>query len=255
MANRPDVYTPWGSQTWQQNGDQWSQNISLSPQQQAALDSQMAVTTGRSKAAEGLLGQATGSFEQPLDYDGVVQGADRMGTGAGNDWRQKGQDAALEFMRPQQERRKSSLESQLANQGLTRGSEAWNAEIQRDSDQTTRDGLQAFDSGRNETGQMFDQEMRAGGFNQQLRQQNIAELMQQRSQPLNELNALLTGQQVNSPNMPTFNTAGKAETPQLLNAANAGYDASMDAFNAKQQGTAGIMQGVGSIAGAAAMFF
>lgn len=337
VANRPNVYTPWGSQTWQRNGDQWTQNNQLSPQQQNALDSQMAVTQGRSQAAQGLLGQATRSFSSPMGYSGIASGGgplnsqqaqsgfdgggnvqrgfsmggdvqSRMGATAG-DWRQRGQDAALSFMRPQQEQRQAALESQLSNQGLTRGSQAWNTEMMRNADQTTRDSLQAFGAGQSEAGQLFSQDLQggqfanqaqaqrygqnqgqaafnnqaqgqqfsqgqaqggfanqaaqqnnmanlqAGNFNQQLRQQQIAERLQQRNQPLNELNSLLGGQQINSPNMPTFNLGGKAENPQLMNAANQGYQANMDSFNAQSAGRSGMMQGIGSLAAAAAMAF
>ena len=29
VANRPNINTPWGKQEWTQNGDQWTQNITL----------------------------------------------------------------------------------------------------------------------------------------------------------------------------------------------------------------------------------
>jgi len=504
-ANRVNANTPWGSQTWQQNGDQWTQNINLSPEQQAALDSQQNVTLGRSQAAQGLLGQATSSFQSPMDYSGVAEGSGRMEpqqaqssfdptrgvqsginysgpiqsrvnpagqiqTGLGNtgqiqsglgdagqiqsgvnqsgniqtglgyfgrvqsgfgpagqvqtslggspnDWRQQGQDAALAFMKPQQEQRQAALETQLANQGLTRGSQAWNTEMQRNSDQTTRDQLQAFGAGQSESAQLFGQNqaqgqfanqaqgqqysqalgrgdfanqaqaqrfsqglaggqfanqaqnqqqnlafnqgqfanqaqgqqfgqnqaqgqfantaqnqqfnqavaggqfvntaqnqqhaqnsadmqaanqaqsqlfgqnqtqaqfaneaqaqeyaqnqstgqfanqaasqnnaanLQAGNFNQQLRQQQIAEMQQQRNQPLNELNALQSGQQIQNPNMPSFNQAGLAQTPQILNAANMGYQSQMDAYNARQAQNTGLMNGVTGLAGATAPYW
>lgn len=87
-----------------------------------------------------------------------------------------------------------------------------------------------------------------------LRQQAIAEQAQQRGMSLNEMNALLTGQQVNMPSMPSFNTSGRAETPQLLQAANLGYQGSLDTYNAQQQQLANQMSGLGSIASTAMMF-
>src|SRR5512139_136307 len=68
-ANRPDLYTPWGSQTWQSaagvdpaTGEpitNWFSEIQLSPEQQVALDDQMAIQGGRSQAALGMLDRAT----------------------------------------------------------------------------------------------------------------------------------------------------------------------------------------------------
>lgn len=435
-ANRPNQITPWGQQTWSSTPGadgqkQWTQTTTLSPQQQEALDSQMAVSTGRSKAAEGLLGQATNSFKSPLDYSGMEQGATHLdspgmgtlpgaapraqgvgaapqaqglysfggpiksdvgfnqvtagsvGGGGGSsgplkyemdhtagDWRQRAQDAALKFQEPLNQQRTSGLESQLANMGLTRGSEAWNTEMRNNADQTMRNQYQAFGAGQSEAnmlfnqdlqssqftnnarGQQFDQsyrnaalgqqagianaqnsltaqgmnnqnallaaqfgnnaqsqgfqqnlqgqgfnnqvgqqnfqnnmagqafnnqagqqnfqndlslaqagdqqaqqklamQMQTGRYNQNIRQNQIAEAQQKRNQPLNELNALLSGQQIQSPSMPSFTNSGVAPGTNYSGAANQTYQAQMDAFNAKNQGLSGLMSGVSGLAGAA----
>lgn len=257
-ANRPTLNTPWGSQTWQaspttdpatgQAVTSWTSSINLSPQQQQALDAQMAVQTGRSQAAQDMLGRATESMGTPLDYSGVSAGADRI-DGDYNAWRQKGQDAALEFQKPLQEQRRQSLETQLANMGVTRGSEAWNREMMRINDQDTRDNLQAFTAGQQEAQLGLNSALKAGSFNQQLRQQDIAEMYQQRQQPLNELNALLTGQQVNSPQMPGFTNAGAAQPVQALSAANMQYQAGLDSYNAENAMFGNLMSGGLSAAG------
>lgn len=458
-ANRPDITTPWGTQTWTptptydpttgQTVQKWAQNITLSPEQQAALDSQMRIQQGRSDAAEQLLGQATSAFQSPVDYSNLpqggqsvnaaqLQGAAQWGgnpvsglSGAGDvsylngipgkiqqsvqfkdvggnsvaagsasagraaaskgvqydmnstagDWRQRAQGAALQFQQPLIDRRRAALESQLSNMGLTRGSEAWNAEMQRDSDQAMRDQLQAFGAGQSEANMLFNQDLassqfrnaaqqqdfnqslsneqmalqasianaanttqagiasanlaqqaqiannanilagaqfgnqsqqqmfnqllagnqfnnqaqaqafgqkaadatfqnqaaqqnfqnqmtaagfnnqaalqqqnagiQAGQYNQQLRQQNLSEQLAQRAQPLNELNALLTGQQVGMPQMPSFNTAQASQATNYMGAAQNQYQAALDAQN-MQAGMAGnLMGGLFSLGGAA----
>lgn len=257
-ANRPTLNTPWGSQTWSadkqidpatgQEVTSWTSNINLSPQQQAALDSQMAVQTGRSQAAQDMLGRATDAMGKPIDYSGVSAGADRL-DGDYSAWRQKGEDAALAFQAPLQEQRRQSLESQLANMGVTRGSEAWTREMSRLNDQDTRDNLQAFSAGRDEAQFGLDSSLKTGTFNQNLRQQDIAEMYQQRQQPLNELNSLLTGQQVNSPQMPTFTGAGAAQPTQYLTAANNQYQAGLDAYNAESANFSNLLGGATGVAG------
>jgi hypothetical protein len=87
-----------------------------------------------------------------------------------------------------------------------------------------------------------------------LRQQAIAEQAQRRGMSLNEMNALLTGQQVSMPNMPSFNQAGISQTPQLMDAAKNQYSAAMDAYNAQQQQQANMMGGLTSLASTAMMF-
>lgn len=257
-ANRPTLNTPWGSQTWDatksidpatgQEVTSWTSNIKLSPQQQAALDAQMGVQTGRSQAALDMLGRATDSMGQPLDYSGVSEGADRL-SGDYSEWRQKGQDAALAFQAPLQAQRQQALESQLANMGVTRGSEAWNREMMRLNDQDARDNLQAFAAGQQEAQLGLNTDLKTGAFNQQLRQQDIAELYQQRQQPLNELNALLTGQQVNSPQMPGFTNAQAAQPVQALTAANNQYQAGLDAYNAESANFSNLLGGATGVAG------
>ena len=64
-ANRPTQNTPWGQSSWQASAGvdpatgqpitNWTQNITLDPSQQQALDSQMAIQQGRSDIAQGML--------------------------------------------------------------------------------------------------------------------------------------------------------------------------------------------------------
>jgi hypothetical protein len=372
-ANRPTLNTPWGSQTWDTSSavdpatgkpvTQWTSNINLTPEQQAALDSQQNIQQGRSNAAETLLGQATSNFQKPIDWNslpaqagsvtpgqmgtsptgadatvrnldaptssrpfsfGVDQGNIQTSVGATPEAvRQQAQDAVWNAQKGGLDQQRSDLENQLANQGLSRGSEAWNREETRMDDAYARARLQAVDAGRQEAAQMFGQNLQsgqftnaaqaqdfgqdfqnagmnnqaiqqqfaqdmsgktfenqgqqqefqnlmslaqqgdkqalqqlqmqisAGGFNNQNRQQAIAEMLQQRGTTLNELNALLTGQQVNMPQMQNFSQASKSETPDLMGAAQNQYSASMDAFNAKQAQIGQLAQ----LGGSAAMMF
>jgi hypothetical protein len=99
------------------------------------------------------------------------------------------------------------------------------------------------------------------GLNQQfadaqnrLRQQAIAEQMQRRGMSLNEMNALLSGQQVSMPNMPSFAAAQRSETPNILGATQMGYDAALGAVNA-QNAAFGNLLGAGAQLGSAAFMF
>jgi hypothetical protein len=86
----------------------------------------------------------------------------------------------------------------------------------------------------------------------QARQQAIAEMAQQRGMPLNELNALLTGQQVSTPQMPSFAQATGAQPLQSLAAAQAQgtYNQNQQKLDAAGQPDIGSLIGTGaSIAG------
>ena len=84
--------------------------------------------------------------------------------------------------------------------------------------------------GQNE--QMFGNEMVMANYQNQLRQQSMAEEMQRRGFTLNEINAVMSGQQVGMPSMPGFTNATKSETPQYLEAGNMGYQAALQQSSA-----------------------
>jgi len=97
--------------------------------------------------------------------------------------------------------------------------------------------------------QNFQQQQAQSNQQTQLRQQQIAEEMQKRGFSLNEINAIISGQQVAMPTMPGFNQATKSEGVQSLSAAQMQGQSALDAYNAKQQATQGMMSGIGSMAG------
>ena len=100
----------------------------------------------------------------------------------------------------------------------------------------------------------YNQNMQSAEYAQRLRQQSIAEEQQRRGFSLNEMNAILNGQQVNMPGMPAFQGAQRSEAVQYNQAAQNQYQASMDAYNAKQAQTQSMMGGLTSMAGTAMMF-
>jgi hypothetical protein len=102
---------------------------------------------------------------------------------------------------------------------------------------------------------MFGQEQQAGGFNQQaaqqqaeyankIRQQGIQEEMTKRGLSLNEMNAIISGQQVQNPQFEQFNQAGIAQTPQYMNAAQMQGNFDQAAQQSQQAGF-GSMLGLG----------
>lgn len=419
FANRPTINTPFGSQSWTTSATvdpstgqpvtAWTQNTSLAPGLESALNDQMALQAGRSQLAGGFMGRVGQEYAQPFDWRGLPQMAQLNGpaqvgtsvadytpgltasvnqqglrqnfdpmTGAlartvqgegvqrglqtgdnpalpqfDSSYRDTVAQSLMERMVPVHERQQNQLETQLANQGFTVGSEGfkramdelqqrqaserYNAldaagqEAQRlfqmgmgarqqafqedvtggqfsnaAANQAFQQGLagnqfqnqatqQAFNQamGANQAfnqaaGQQFQQELAGNqfrnqalgqasaldiarmnaqnqamaqqqalnqqyaAFQNQLRQQAIAEQMQRRGMSLNEMNALLSGQQVSMPQMPSFMAAQRAETPNILGATQMGYDAALGAYNAQQAGNANMLGGLFSL-GTAAM--
>lgn len=81
-ANRVDQYNPWGSITWNQDpSGHWTQTESLTPDAQAALQSQIDITNGRSQAAQGMLGSVQNAYSQPFnapDFNSYLQGVNAV---------------------------------------------------------------------------------------------------------------------------------------------------------------------------------
>jgi hypothetical protein len=112
-------------------------------------------------------------------------------------------------------------------------------------------GQQAFGQNLAANQQNFGQDLSAAQFQNQNRQQALAEEAYRRGLPLNELNALLTGQQVGAPQMPSFSQSGMASPTNYLGAAQSQGDYSMDvakmdaAANNALMGTAGTLGAAG----------
>lgn len=258
-ANRPDQFTPFGNQTWTntptrdpttgETFNRWAQTTQLNPQSQAALDAQMGVTRSRSELAQSLTGRMQDEYSGQMDWEGFSDLAD---TPQANDQtRQRAEDAIYGRMTsrldPRYKQEEGDLRDRLYNQGLTEGDSAFQREIDNfgrgrtDAYQTAMN--ESIMGGGDEQSRLFGMEMQGAGYQNQLRQQEIAEAMQQRGFSLNEINAMLTGQQVGLPTMPNFNTAERSEGLQSLQAADMQNSADLAAFSADQAATQGMMSG------------
>ena len=285
-SNRPEMDTPWGTSSWTSQAavdpatgkpvTQWSNKVSLAGGQQDALDDQMAIQSGKSDIASGMMGRLNESYRKPYDPS-QLQGYGQVGKpgqglttdisgGAGADARTRIENSMWERMQPQQQQAQAGLEGKLQNMGLTRGSEAWNRETQRLGDQQSRERFNVMDRGLAEQqgqfgmergaaefgntaqGQGWQQGMQGAEYQTRLRQQQIAEQLQQRAIPLNELNALLTGSQVAMPGFQDFKGSTSAGGANYSGAARDQYSGAMDAYNAKQAQQQSMMQGIGGIA-------
>lgn len=185
------------------------------------------------------------------------------------------------------------LRSQLYSQGLKEGDEAYEREIRRQRESQNDARLQAQDQATiragEEASRMFgmdlsnrqnqfseatgrgafanqaaeqalrqqfgvaDQELERGNYQNQVRQQQIAEEMQRRGYSLNELNALLSGQQVQGPQFPGFNASGRGSEANFLGAAQAQGQNNLDIFNTQQANQQGTTSAAASLALALAL--
>jgi len=118
----------------------------------------------------------------------------------------------------------------LANQGIGLGSTAYGREQNLQGQRRNDLELQAALQGIN-----LDQANRSAALQEQAYIQD---------RPLNLINALRTGNQVTNPQFQQFAQQQTTAGPDLLGAAQAQYGSQMDAYNAQQAGSSGMMSGL-----------
>lgn len=285
--SNPNIYGPYGSQTVTYDGDVPTVRQTLNPNAQAALDAQQRVQMDLSnlgaqgidtaqsvlgqkfdpnlpgiKTNLGMFGEVPGApnLQKSIDLSGVAKAPLNAGM--------TGQDAIMSRLAPQLQREDALLENRLRNQGLVPGGEAYNAEVQlqsqRANDLKTQAALQgigldtqARQAGFSEqmqqaqfgnqaglTEQQAALQSQAQGYNQNLQQAQFGNTAQQqalsqrlalRNQPLNEITALMSGGQIQTPSFQGYQGQNVQAAP-VFGAAQAGADAAMQNYGINQAG-------------------
>jgi hypothetical protein len=239
--SNPNYYTPYGTQTVAFNGDQPTVTQTLTPEAQKALDEQQKGQYGLAKLGNLGVQNAQNTFNTPFSFGGQVQtGLDtsqiaKMPVNAGT----TGQQAIMSRLEPSLQRNRVSTETQLVNQGLRPGTEAYDNAIQllgqQENDARTQAVLQGIglDTGANAQG--FNQALQGGQFANTANQQALAQALTQRQTPLNEINALMSGSQVANPSFGAYQGQNVAPAP-LFAATQAKGAADLNIYNT-QTGT------------------
>lgn len=227
-ANRVNQITPYGSLTYSESGQDsqgnpmWTATQALSPDQQKLLDYQNKTSMGLGSIQDQGLGYVQNMLDKPFDTSRLPQ--EQINAG------QTAQDAIMSRLNPSFDRRQSQLETQLANQGIARGTEAF-TNAQTDLNQARNDAYtQAALQGM--------------GIGQQARQQGLQEQAFLRNEPLNTLNAVRTGAQVQGPSFVNAPQQATTQGADLLGATNAGYQAQLNTANAQNAGSSNVMNGL-----------
>jgi len=232
-ANRVNQVTPYGSLTYSesgrdsQNNPMWTATQSLSPDQQKLLDYQNQTSLGLGSIQNQGLGYVQNMLDKPFDTSQLP--ANQINAG------QTAQDAIMARLDPQFDRRQSQLETQMANQGIARGTEAYtNAQGDLNNarnDASTQAALQGM------------------GIGQQARQQGLQEQSFLRNEPLNTLNAVRTGSQVQGPQFTNVPQQATTQGADYLGATNAQYQGASGSANASNAGTSNMFGGLMNLAG------
>lgn len=232
MSN-PNIYTPYGSQTVNWAGDIPSITQKLSPEYQNIFNLQTRNQAGLGNLAQqgvsnaqGVLGSQFNPFLPAMPIN--------PGTTA--------TEAMLSRIEPQIAQSRQAMETQLANQGIMQGSEAYNnaQRIQQQQENDLR--LQAAAQGI--------------PMDMQARQQALQESGYLRELPLNEISALMSGSQVSAPQFQQFQGSQVVPAPTFAGAQASGqaanniYNQQVGSYNNLMSGLFGL--GAGGLVGAGA---
>lgn len=215
--NRDDFYT---------GEDNWTSTISLDPRAQQTLDKQFDLNDKYADLASLGLDKAWSTLSDPtLDMSKIPQRAINPG--------QTAQEAILARLNPQFAQQEEALRTRLANQGISAGSEAFGNDFRN------------FNQKRN------DAELQAALLGINLDNQNRASALQEQAyvqdRPLNLINALKTGAQVQNPQFGGFAQQATTAGPNYSQAASQQYDAALDATNAQNAAGSGLAGGLFSL--------
>ena len=223
--------TPYGALTHTQSGTQaytdpftgktyqiprYTANTTLSAGEQGILDANTAARTNLAQTGANQSEFLKEYLAQPANFDtSAIEGRlNELGSSR---------------LDPRFAQEEDAMRTRLANQGIVPGSEAYNREMQS-MGQTKNDAYNSlYLSGR---GQAFD------------------ELSAMRNQPINEITALLSGSQVQNPNVQQSQPQGAATT-DVAGLINANYGQRMQAWQqdaASQQSLLGGLFGLGKAA-------
>jgi len=244
--SNPNIYSPYGSQLVSYEGDIPTVTQTLTPTAQKTVEAQQGVQYSLANLGQKGADTASTVLNKPFNFGGpAVQtsldtsGIAKMPVNAG----MTGQEAIMQRLEPSLAKQRVSTETQLINQGLRPGTEAYNNAInllgQQENDARTQAVTQGLnlDLGANQQG--FTQAVQSGQFGNTAQQQALAEAIQQRQMPLNEITALMSGSQIQNPQFGAYQGATVAPAPIMQGAVAQGQ------FNQNAANTAAAQQNAG----------
>lgn len=230
--------------------DNWTQSVQLSPEMQALFDQQMKLSQGLFGAQDAALGRVNQTMANRFNPSNLPAGGDasQLSIYDPSVATNNATDLLMQRINPELDRQQESLRAQLANQGIAQGSQAYNQAMssfgQQRNDAANQAALQGINLGMAQQGQTYSQNLQKQNLANLLRNSAFQEQSYLRSLPLNELNALRSGSQVQMPEFPGYTQQATTAGPDYMGAAQNTYQSQLGASNAQSAGNANMMSGL-----------
>ena len=256
--SNPNIYTPYGTQLVSYDGDVPTVRQTLTPTAQKTLEAQQGVDLSLSNLAQKGTGIASNVLDKPFSFGGPsvqtsldLSNVAKMPVNAG----MTGQEAIMSRLEPSLAKQRVSTETQLINQGLRPGTEAYDNAIQllgqQETDARTQAVLQGLNLDIGANAQAYNQALQSGQFGNTAQQQALAQAIQSRQMPLNEINALMSSSQIENPQFGAYSGANVAPAPVFAGAQAQGQF-EQNKYNQQVAQNNAMTQGLFSLAGAGA---
>ena len=258
--SNPNIYSPYGTQLVSYEGDVPTIRQTLTPDAQRTIEAQQRLQGNLANLGGTAYSNAFGVLSQPFSFGGpqVQTSLDtsqiaKMPVNAG----MTGQEAIMSRLNPSLARQRTSTETNLINQGLRPGTEAYDNAIralgEQETDARTQAVLQGLNLDIGANAQGYNQALQSGQFGNTAQQQALAQALQQRQLPLNEINALMSGSQIQNPQFGAYSGTNVAPAPTFAaTQAQGAFDANTYNQQVAQQNanTAGLYSLGGAALGA-----
>lgn len=241
MMNNPNVVSPYGTQTTTWQGDQPTLTQQFSPEQQQVFEQGNQAKLALSQLANRGAGQAGEVLGQNVNFSGLPAAPTSGGVN------QRVIDAMMGRVNEDYGKAQEEKNAALIAAGHRPGGKGYDDSMQLLQRGRNDAAQQAVLAGYQQGGVEFDKDT-------QSRRNAIAEYLQQRQVPLNEVTALMSGSQVNNPfAMPAYAQNAQVAAPPLFGAAQQAGNWESDLYNAQAAQAGNLQQGLFGLGGAGLM--
>jgi hypothetical protein len=259
--SNPNMYTPYGTQLISYDGDQPTIRQTLTPDAQKTLEEQQKVQYQLASLSGKGSTLASNVLDKPFNFSGPdvqtsldLSNIAKMPVNAGT----TAQEAIMSRLEPSLQKNRVSTETQLINQGLRPGTEAYDNAIQllgqQENDARTQAALQGINVDMGANLQGYNQALTGAQFGNTAQQQALAEAIQQRQMPLNEITALMSGSQIQNPQFGAYSGSTVQAAPVFAGAQAQGQ-AAQNLYNQQVASQNANTAGMYSLGGAAVTAF
>lgn len=250
--NNPDTTSPLGNLNFgidTSNPDQprTTENITLSPAEQQIFNQSNQNVQQQGQIANTALQGVQGAINSPYNLQGNVPrtASQQDLTGDLNNTRDALYSQSTQYLDPQFQQSQDQLTSQLANQGIPQGSQAWNTAMNNLGLQKQK----AYSDARNNAiagGTAAQAQLAQTGLANQA--QGAQLYTQQYQEPINLYSSLMSGTQPTLPQFGGVNAASSAPT-NVLGAYQNAYQGQLNNYNAQTGSSNSALSGLFGLGG------